>query len=454
MQVLSSREKSLPKRHARTTPSPTQWVPIDSADAEFESNVSSRTLKTSSETSNPSLQESRRYRLQRSLKAGSVSAGSQIVWSHENNTKSTTYRLTAKEPGVIKRQEKTIAGAELYRRVLENLLATILAVLILYLICNPALNYMCKDPNQSGLCHDDRYPRPQLTKLFDDHFSQNINTVNQKFAEIQSRNKDIGDFYFSLSKSTSAVRELRTSVQYSNIAPRERVLLGLDQYIANTRINGKLQGVLRAFVASISNNKERVEFYTKTVFEAVGHLKEPLSLDSNYPALWIMICWPFWLPLDHFREHSDSPLYLAASHFDGFVASTKPRSDKTLRLARNLESTLLEQIGHLDSLFTNADIINTTARTGKIIVTEKASKKAKPGKLEVAIVSRPSRRLSRLWVQTGGEEQDSVSEALDWTDSVLPQVVDTIDGTIQSLEEITVLLYEIRNYANNLRDVG
>lgn len=428
-------------------------MPIDPADASFESNASSRTLKTSSETSNQPLQESRRYRLQRLSKAAPVSAGSQIVWWHENNTKSTNYRLTSIEPRVIKRQEKAIAGAELHRPVWENLLAAILAVLILYFVCNPALNYMCRDPNQSGLCHDDRYPRPQLTRLFDDHFSQKINTVNQKFAEIQSRNTDIGDFYFSLSNSTSAVRKLRTRVQYSNIAPRERVLLGLDQYIANARINGKLQGVLRAFVASISNNKERVEFYTKTVFEAVGHLKEPSSLDSSYPALWIMVFWPFWLPLDHFSEHSNSPLYLAASYFDGFVTSTKPRSDKTLRLARDLQSTVLEQISHLDGLFTNADIINTTARTGRTIMTEKTSRKAKPGELEVAIVSRPSRRLSRLWVQTGGEEQDKVSEALDWTDSVLPQVVDTIDGTIRSLKEITILLHEIQNYANNLRDV-
>ena len=291
--------------------------------------------------------------------------------------------------------------------------------------------------------------------MFDDHFNQKINSVNEKFAEIQFNHKNVSDFYFSLSNSTAAVQVLRTRVEHSTIAARERILLGLNQYIANAKINGKVQVVLRAFLASFSNNKERIELYTKKVFEAVGYLKEPPALDSNRPALWIMILWPFWLPLDHFSKPFVSPLYLAAQHFEHFVASTKPRADKALKLARNLQSTLLEQMRHLDSLFTNPNVVNTTARTSETIeASTKSSNKVKSSKIEVAVVSRPTRRLSRLWVQTGGEEKDKVSEALDWTDRVLPQIVDKIQDTIQSLNEIAVLLDEIETYTNNLRDAA
>lgn len=403
----------------------------------------------SSEFPDHTAQESQRYRLQRSSKAGSVSPGSQIFWWHKDKSKSTKYRLRLKEAPIVKRQKEPVAHAQPQGPVGGNLLFGILFILALYLICNPALNYICKDTNKSGYCHDDRYPRLPLTTFSDDYLNQKTSSVNQKFAEIESRNKDIYEFYFSLSNSTGAIQKLRSRVLSSTIAPRERILLGLHQYIANAKINGKLQILLRAFVASVSNNKERVEFYTKTVFEAVGHLKAPFSLDSKYPTLSTMLYWPFWLPLDHFSDHSISPMYLAASHFDKLVASTKPRSEKCLRLARNLQSTLLEQIGHLDSLFTNADVVTTTAWPGRIV---KTSDKANTSKVDVAIVSRPSRRLSRLWVQTGGEEQDKVSEALDWIDGVLPQVVETVEGTIQSINEIAVLLDEIETYANNLRD--
>lgn len=111
----------------------------------------------------------------------------------------------------------------------------------------------------------------------------------------------------------------------------------------------------------------------------------------------------------------------------------------------------MEQIGHLDSLFTNPGVVDASAR---IIKATKTGKKAETGEIDVAIISRPSRRLSRLWAQTGGEELDKMSKALDWTDAVLPQIVHTIQVTIQSLNEIAVLLDEIQTDINNLRDVG
>ncbi|MCJ1268555.1 hypothetical protein MMC22_008443 [Lobaria immixta] len=454
-QVLNPRRKSLPNRHTRTPRSSTQWVTIEPRDVEIDSTVLPPNPEGFSEFSDPAARGSTRYRLQRSSKASSINPGSQIVWWQKDESKSTKYRLSSTEAPVRKRRNRPVAGAQLRRSLWRNSLSGIFAVLALYLICNPVLNYVCKDPNSFGLCHEDRYPRAPITRLFDDHFNQKINSVNEKFVEIQFNHKNISDFYFSLANSTAAVQVLRTRVEHSTIAPRERILLGLNQYIANAKINGKVQVVLRAFLASFSNNKERIELYTKKVFEAVGYLKEPPALDSNRPALWIMIFWPFWLPLDHFSKPFVSPLYLAAQHFQHFVASTKPRADKALKLARNLQSTLLEQIGHLDSLFTNPNVVNTTARTsGTIEASTKSGNKVKTSKSEVAIVSRPTRRLSRLWVQTGGEEKDKVSEALDWTDRILPQIVDKIQDTIQSLNEIAVLLDEIETYTNNLRDAA
>lgn len=427
---------------------------IEPTDVEINSTASPGTPEGFSEFPDPTAQGSTRYRLQRSSKASSINPGSQIVWWHKDESKSTKYQLRSTEAPVIKRRNKPVAGTRLQRSLWRNSLSGIFAILALCLICNPVLNYVCKDPNRSGFCHDDRYPRAPITIFFDDHFNQKINSVSEKFAEIQFNHKNTSDFYVSLSNSTVAVQVLRTRVEHSTIAPRGRILLGLNQYIANAKINGKVQGVLRAFLASVSNNKERIELYTKKVFEAVGYLKEPPALDSNRPVLWIMIFWPFWLPLDHFSKPFVSPLYLAAEHFEHFVASTKPRADKALKLARNLQSTLLEQIGHLDGLFTNPNVVNTTARMSETIeMSIKSGNKVKASKID-AIVSRPTRRLSRLWVQTGGEEKDKVSEALDWTDRVLPEIVDKIQDTIQSLNEIAILLDEIETYTYNLRDAA
>lgn len=281
--------------------------------------------------------------------------------------------------------------------------------------------------------------------------------MNEKFARIHSSNKDVYHFYSSLSRSTDVIQELRNKVEYSNIAPRERIILGLDKYIANAKINGKLQRALRAFVVSVLNNENRVKFYTKSVFEAIRHLKEQQAQPSKTSAPWVIIFWPFWLPLDYFNELADSPLELAASHFDDFAARTRLCSDKTLQLARNLQSSLLEQIGHLDGLFTNAETVNTTARTGEAIHIAKlagSGKEAKAGRINFAIVSRPARRLSRLWVQTGGEEQDQAGEELDRVDAMLPDVVNTVERMIQSSNEITAFLDEIQTCAHNLRDAA
>lgn len=328
VRVLSQRGKSLKERHAMIARSPTHWVTVEPEDV-FDSIPSSSTAKMSSQLFNQTVQDASRYRLQKSSEAGSTSPSSQIEWWHKDKPESTHYRLRSRESAVIK-LKNPVAGAQSRGLAWKKFLVGILALLCVYVCCNPALNYLCKDPNRSGLCHVDRFPRPPLTNFLDDHFSEKINSVNRKFSEIQSGNKNICGFYFFLSDSTGAVQKLRTNVQLSTIATRVRILLGLHQYIANARINGKLQGVLRTFVTSFPNDRERVEFYTRTVFEAISHLKEP---SSTYPELWLMIYWPFWLPLDHFGGHSNSPLYLVASHFDDFVASTKLRSERTLRLA-------------------------------------------------------------------------------------------------------------------------
>lgn len=442
-------------RHARRPRSPTQWVSIGPDEAELDPIESPEALEISTESPNQIVQESTRYRLQRTLETGSTSPESpQIVWCHRDSQKSTKYHLRSEEPPIVERREKSVVTAQQHRSVWKSLLISFLVFLAFYLVCNPALNHLCKDPSKSGLCHDDRNPRPALSNFFHGHFYKKIDSVNRKFSELQVRNKEVHDFHFALSRSTDAFQKLRTRVQYSTIATRERTLLGLHQYISNAKSNGKLQGVLRGFVASVSNNKDRVEHYTKTVIEAIDRLKDPSAPYSKYPALWIMIFWPCWLPLDHFSERSTSPLYVAASHFDDFVANTLPRSQKTLRLAQTLQSTLLEQIGHLDSLFRNTDVVNTETKPSKTVKTGKTGKKAKTDKIDVAIISRTSRRLSRVWVQTGGEELDAVSKALDWTDGVLPHMVDVVGEVIQSVNEISVLLDEIQTYTKNPREVA
>lgn len=429
--------------------SPTYWVTVEPEDV-FDSIPSSSTAIKSSKLFNQQIQGASRYRLQKSSEAGSTSTSSQIEWWHEHKPNSTHYQLRSKESALIK-PKSSVAGAQRRGLGWRKFFVGILAFLCLCFFWTPALNFLCKDPNRSGIYQVDRFPRPPLTNFLNDHFKEKINSINRKFSEIQSANKNVCDFYFTLSNSTGAVQKLRSSVQHSTMATRVRILLGLNQYIANARINGKLQGNLRTFVTSVSNNRERVELYSRTVFEAISHLKEPPSLASNYPELCLILYWPSWIPLDHFGEHSNSSLYLVASHIDEFVANTKLRSEKSIRLAQNLRSTLLEQISHLDGLFTNPGVVDTSARISEAI---KTGQKAEPEEIDVAIISRPPRRLSRLWVQTGGEELDEVSEALDWTDGALPQIVNTVQGTIQSLNEIAVRLDEIQIDINNLRDVA
>ncbi|MCJ1462276.1 hypothetical protein MMC07_000876 [Pseudocyphellaria aurata] len=432
-----------------------RWMSIGPDEAELDPTVSPEALETSSESPNQTARESTRYHLQRIFKTGSITSdGPQIVWSHKDSHKSTKYHLRSEEPSIIVGRETSTVTTQQHRSVWKSLIITTLAFFAFYLICNSALNCLCKDPSKSRLCHDDRHPRPAHSKFSYGHFNEKIKSVNQKFSELQARNEEVCDFYFALSKSTDAFQKLRTRVQFSTIATRERTLAGLHQYITNAKIHGKLQSVLRGFVASVPNNKDRVELYTKTVIEAIDRLQEPSGLHSKYPALWIMIFWPFWLPLDHFGKHSTSPLYVAASHFDDFVANTMPRSKNTLRLAQNLQFTLLEQIGHLDSLFRNANVVNTETKLGMTGKTGKTGKKAETDKIGVAIISRASRRLSRLWVQTGGGELDAVSKALDWTDGILPHMVDAIGEIIQSMNEISVLLDEIQTYTNNLKEIA